>query len=31
MIPNREGWHYLSVKNLPALLRGITPKYHGDN
>ena len=24
MIPNREGWHYLAVKKLPALLRGIT-------
>ena len=26
MIPNNEkkGWHYLAVKNLSALLRGIT-------
>ena len=31
MIPNKEkeGWHCLAVKNLPALLRGITSKYHG--
>ena len=24
MIPNGEGWHYLAVKKLSALLRGIT-------
>ena len=30
MIPNREGWHYLAVKNLSALLRGITFKCHDD-
>ena len=30
MIPNREGWHYLAVKKLSALLRGITSKHHGD-
>ena len=30
MIPNREGWHYFAVKNISALLRGITSKYHGD-
>ena len=30
MIPNREGWHYPTVKKLSALLRGITPKLHGD-
>ena len=24
MIPYREGWHYLAVKKLLALLRGIT-------
>ena len=32
MIPNeeKEGWHYLGVKNLSTLLRGITPKHHGD-
>ena len=28
MIPNEEGWHYLAVKNLPALLRGTTSKHH---
>ena len=26
MIPNGEGWHYLAVKKLAALLRGITAK-----
>ena len=30
MIPNGEGWHYITVKQLPALLRGITSKHHGD-
>ena len=32
MIPNgkREGWHYLAVKKLSKLLRGITSKHHGD-
>ena len=30
MIPNIEGWHYLAVKKLSALLRGITPKHQGD-
>ena len=30
MIPNREGCHYLAVKKLSALLRGITSKNHGD-
>ena len=30
MIPNREGWYYLAVKNLSALLRGISSKNHGD-
>ena len=29
MIPNREG-HYLAVKRLSALLRGITTKTNGD-
>ena len=31
MIPNKEkeGWHCLAVKNLPALLRGITSRHHG--
>ena len=23
-------WHYLAVKSLPALLRGITSNHHGD-
>ena len=31
MIPNGEGWHYISVKKLPALLREITSKHHGDS
>ena len=30
MIPNGERWHYLAVKKLAALLRGITSK-HGSN
>ena len=31
MISNGEGqWHYLAVKKLSALLRGITSKHHGD-
>ena len=32
MIPNaeKEGWHYLVVKKLSILLRGITSKHHGD-
>ena len=30
MIPNGEGWHYLAVTKLSALLRGITSKDHGD-
>ena len=30
MIPNEEkkGWHYLAVKKLSKLLRGITSKQH---
>ena len=33
MIPNeeREGWHYLAVKKLSALLKGITSKNNGDS
>ena len=33
MIQNKEkeGWHYLEVKNLSTLLRGITSKHHGDS
>ena len=32
MIPNEEkqGWHYLLVKKLSALLHGITSKHNGD-
>ena len=32
VIPNEdiEGWHYLAVKQLSTLLRGITSKYYGD-
>ena len=38
MIPNRGGreakihrrWHYLSVKKLSVLSRGITSRHHGD-
>ena len=30
MIPNGEGWHYLAVKKLSALLRGTLSKHDGD-
>ena len=30
MIPNVEGWYYITVKKLPALLRGVTSKHQGD-
>ena len=30
MIADGEKWHYLSVKSLSALLRGITSKHDGD-
>ena len=32
MIPNeeKEGWHYLAVRKLSTLLKGITSKHHGD-
>ena len=30
MIPNGEGWHYLAVKKLSALLRGIMSEHYGD-
>ena len=30
MISNGEKWHYLAVKKLSALLRGIISKHHGD-
>ena len=29
MIPNREGWYYIPVKQPPALLRAITSEDHG--
>ena len=30
MIPNGDKWHYLAVKKLSALLRGIVSKHHHD-
>ena len=30
MITNGEGWHYLEVKRLSALLREKTSKHYGD-
>ena len=30
MITDGEKWHYLAVKSLPALFRGITSNYNGD-
>ena len=30
MIPNEENWHYLAVRELSALLRGVTSKHHSD-
>ena len=30
MTPSRKGWHYLAVKNISALLRGITLNHVGD-
>ena len=30
MITDSEKWHYLAVKKLPALFRGITSKHVGD-
>ena len=30
MISNGENWHYLAVKNLSRLLRGITSNHDGD-
>ena len=30
IIPNKEGWNYFAVKQLPTFLRGITAKHHGD-
>ena len=30
MITDGEKWHYLAVKGLPALFKGITSKHVGD-
>ena len=30
MIPNGEGWYYLVIKKISALLRGISSKHDGD-
>ena len=30
MISNGENWHYLVVKSLPGLLRGITSNHNGN-
>ena len=30
MITDGEKWHYLVVKNLPGLIRGVTSSHHGD-
>ena len=30
MISNGENWHYLTVKNLSGLLKGITSNHEGD-
>ena len=30
MIPNGEVWHYVAVRKLSALLRGITSKHLGE-
>ena len=30
MIPKKEWWHYVAVKQLPALLRGVTSKHDSD-
>ena len=30
MITNGKKWHYLAIKKLPALLRGVTSKHLGD-
>ena len=29
MIQNGEGWHFLAIKNLSALLKEITSKHNG--
>ena len=30
MITDGEKWHYLAIKSLPALLKGITSNHKGD-
>ena len=30
MITDGKKWHYLAVKSLSTLLRGITPNHNGD-
>ena len=30
MFSNGECWHYFAVKKVPALLRGVTLRNHGD-
>ena len=30
MITDGKKWHYLAVKSLSAMLRGITSNHHGD-
>ena len=30
MITDGKKWHYLAVKSVPALLRGITSNHNGD-
>ena len=30
MITDGKKWHYLAVKSLPSLLKGITGNNHGD-
>ena len=30
MIPNGEEWHYIAVKKLPELLRGIMLRHYDD-
>ena len=31
MIPNGEEWHYITVKKVPALLRGIRSKHRSNS
>ena len=30
MITDGKKWHYLAVKNVPALFRGLTSNHNGD-